>query len=187
MTPLEIILSILLVLAMTVVILLRRRIAKLRREQRSVAMLLASLEQDRPALAKLVRNVDDKETQQFLRDRTELVSKLLAAAVSESPAQSNAVLDEVEHLVAQRAEFMRQTRMIYESLQPLMIARLRESGLDDGEIEICCLYALGLNGKAIQAYTGDGRHYQNVGLIRKKLRLGEHDRNIDGYIRSLMR
>ena len=30
-------------------------------------------------------------------------------------------------------------------------------------------------------------YFQNVGLIRKKLGLGEHDRNIDGYIRSLLK
>ncbi len=53
------------------------------------------------------------------------------------------------------------------------------------KLEICCLYALGLNGKTIQQYTGDSRHYQNVGIIRKKLGLGEHDKNIDGYIKSL--
>ncbi len=67
------------------------------------------------------------------------------------------------------------------------MARLCECGLSDREVEICCLYALGLNGKTIQQYTRDGRHFQNVGLIRKKLGLGEHDRNIDGYIRSLLK
>jgi len=82
---------------------------------------------------------------------------------------------------------MERTRQIYESWQPDMIAHMRACKLNDREIEICCLYALGLNGKTIQRYTRDGRHYQNVGLIRKKLGLGEHDKNIDGYIRSLMK
>ena len=82
---------------------------------------------------------------------------------------------------------MRQNRMLYERWQPDMIARLRVCGLTDEEIEICCLYAMGLNGKTIQQYTQDGRHYQNVGLIRKKLGLGEHDKNIDGYIKSLIK
>ena len=72
-------------------------------------------------------------------------------------------------------------------MQPLMMERFRESGLTDREVEICCLYALGLNGKTIQQYTRDGRHFQNVSLIRKKLGLGEHDKNIDGFIRSLQR
>ena len=186
MTVPEIILTILLALAVTVVILLWRHLVRIRRDQRSVTLLLASIEKDRPALAELIRN-DDEETRQFLHARSEMVTRLLAAAVSGDSERSDAVLEEVGRLVAQRAEFMRQTRMIYERLQPHMIAHLRECGLDDEEVEICCLYALGLNGKAIRQYTGDGRHYQNVGLIRKKLGLGEHDRNIDAYIRSLMR
>lgn len=64
-------------------------------------------------------------------------------------------------------------------------ARKRQVVLTGEELEICCLYALGLNGKTIQQYTGDSRHYQNVGIIRKKLGLGEHDKNINGYINSL--
>lgn len=187
MTSLEILLTSLLALMVILFAILWRYLVKVRREQRSLSRMLLSLEQERPALAQMIRNSKDDEVREFMRNRSDLVGKMLAAAVSGDPDRSNAVMEEVERLVAQRAEFMRQTRMIYERLQPRMIARLRESGLDDEEVEICCLYALGLNGKAIQMYTGDGRHYQNVGLIRKKLGLDEHDKNIDGFIRSLIR
>ena len=97
------------------------------------------------------------------------------------------ILEEIDALVADRDEFLRQTRLVYERLQPQMTGLLRENGLTDRQVEICCLYALGLNGKTIQQYTRDGRHFQHVGHIRTKLGLGEHDRNIDGYIRSLLK
>ena len=93
----------------------------------------------------------------------------------------------MDRTVADPAEFMRQIRLIYGRMQPVLMARLEEGGLTEREIEICCLYALGLNGKTIQQYTHDGRHFQNVSVIRRKLGLGEHDKNIDGFIRSLLK
>ena len=187
MTFLEILLTILLGAMTAIVIAQWRYIVRTRRDQRNLSRLLSSLEEERPALARMIHSIKDDEARQLIRNRSELVEKILAAAVAGDPDRSNAVLDEVERLVEERTEFMRQTRLIYERIQPRMVERLRESGLDDEEVEICCLYALGLNGKAIQTYTGDSRHYQNVGIIRKKLGLGEHDRNIDAFIRSLMR
>ena len=187
MSVLDIILSVLLGVMAIIVIAQWRYIILARRDQHNLSRLLASLEEERPALAQMIRSIQDDEARRLIRNRSELVEKMLAAAVSGDPERSNAVLDEVERLVAKRVEFMRQTRLIYERLQPRMIEHLRQKGLDDEEVETCCLYALGLNGKSIQTYTGDSRHYQNVGLIRKKLGLGEHDRNIDTFIRSLMR
>lgn len=187
MTLLDVILLVLLGVMIVIIILQWHYLVKTRQRENDLNTLLASLEQERPALAEMIRSIQDDEARQLIRHRSELIERLLAATVSGDAARSNAILDEMEQLVAERGEFMRQTRLIYERLQPRMIARLRECQLTDEEIEVCCLYALGLNGKSIQQYTRDGRHYQNVGLIRKKLGLGEHDRNIDGYIRSLLR
>ena len=173
---------------LTAIILRQRRsIAALRRELDESAELFRTLERERPSIAYMARHLEDDETRQLIRHRYDLMGDLLAAAVSGKADRHNALLNEVERLVSDRDEFIRQTRLIYEHLQPGMTSRLHECGLTDREIGICCLYALGLNGKTIQKYTRDGRHFQNVGLIRKKLGLGEHDRNIDGYIRSLLK
>ncbi len=182
-----ILLIVLLAGSCVVLILQRRQMKAMKRGQRQTETLLRSLEEERPALAQMIRHIKDDEPRQLIQQRSELLGRLLAAGVSHDSDRSNAVLDEVDRLVEERTEFMRQTRLIYERMQPTMMERLRECGLNDEECEICCLYALGLNGKEIQQYTKDGRHYQNVGLIRKKLGLGEHDRNIDGYIRSLLK
>ena len=187
MSVLEVILTVLLGVLIVVIILQWHHLIQVRNKQRDVNTLLSSLERERPALAEMIRYVEDDEARQLIRQRSELIERLLAAAITGDPVRNNAVFDEVDQLVSDQTEFMRQTRLIYERLQPLMTARLRESGLTDEEIEVCCLYAIGLNGKSIQHYTRDGRHYQNVGIIRKKLGLGEHDKNIDGYIRSLLR
>jgi len=148
---------------------------------------LQALSESRPALAQMIQVTEDDESRQLIRHRYDLLGKLLASGVSGDVVRKENLLDEVDRLVADRDTFMRETRLIYERMQPYMIETLRAHGLSDSEIEVCCLYALGLNGKSIQQYTRDGRHYQNVGLIRKKLGLGEHDLNIDGYIRSLLK
>ena len=154
--------------------------------QQSLEEKLASLENEKKVLDEvLLLNPEDEQAQGLIKHRASLIGRMLVAGVTGDSERSHAVLDEIDKLVSDRSEFMRQTRLLYESWQPGMMARLHECGLTDEELEICCLYALGLNGKTIQQYTGDSRHYQNVGLIRKKLGLGEHDKNINGYINSL--
>ena len=134
-----------------------------------------------------LQNRAHERLRELIQERAGIMERMLVAAISGSSEYSDAAFVELERLVSDREDFMSETRRIYESWQPEMIARLQACGLDDREIEICGLYALGLNGKTIQRYPQDGRHYQNVGLSRKKLGLGEHDKNIDGYIKSLMK
>jgi len=129
----------------------------------------------------------DDQVEDLLRHRAQLIARLLVAEISGDSGQNESVMDELGSIVTEREEFIRQNRLLYERWQPNVISHLRACGLTDDEVGLCCLYALGLNGKAIQQYTRDGRHYQKVGAIRKKLGLGEHDRNIDGYIKSLMK
>lgn len=187
-SALWIILPAVLCVAMVAVVLWQRRaIVLLKRRQQGMTDLLRTMEEERPALMKMAQTPADDEARQLIRHRYDMISELLAAVVSGDTERSNAVLDGVEELVSDPAVFMRQLRLIYSRLQPAMTSRLVACGLTDREIEICCLYALGLNGKAIQQYTRNGRHFQHVGQIRKKLGLGEHDKNIDGYIRSLLK
>ncbi|MBO7077109.1 MAG: hypothetical protein J6W01_02570 [Bacteroidales bacterium] len=163
-----------------------RTIRLLRRHQQRMAELLHTIE-EQPALMKMAQTPADDEARQLIRHRYDMISELLAAVVSDDHERCNAVLDGLEELVADPAVFTRQLRLIYSRLQPIMMSRLLECGLSEREVDICCLYALGLNGKTIQQYTHNGRHFQHVGQIRKKLGLSEHDKNIDGYIRDLLK
>ena len=145
------------------------------------------LEDERKYMESILDKSRDEATNALLRHRASLISRLLAAEISGDSGVNDSVMAEIGVMVGDQEDFMRQNRLLYERWQPQMVAHLRKCGLTDYEIEICCLYAMGLNGKAIQQYTQDGRHYQNVGIIRKKLGLGEHDKNIDGYIKSLLK
>lgn len=163
-----------------------RAIRQLRNNQRKMPDFFRMME-ERPALMQMAQTTEDDEARQLIKHRYNLVGDLLAAVVAGDHERCNAILDSLEELVADPAVFTRQLRLIYSCLQPVMMSRLLECGLTEREVDICCLYALGLNGKTIQQYTHNGRHFQHVGQIRKKLGLGEHDKNIDGYIRDLLR
>ena len=148
---------------------------------------LKTLEAERKYLEEILNRPEDEQVRILLHHRASLLGRLMIGEISGDYSDNEVVMQEIAELVQDRDVFMRQNRLLYERWQPEMVGRLRESGLTDEEIEVCCLYAMGLNGKTIQQYTQDGRHYQNVGLIRKKLGLGEHDKNIDSYIRSLLK
>lgn len=184
----KVILCIVLLAALILIIVLQSLwIARYKKSQRQAQDLIKTLEMERAMLVRLRDQVEYKDIRQLLERRASLIGRLMAAGISGDSQQHESVLEEVGSLVAERETFMQENLQLYERWQPAMIARLRECALTDEELQICCLYAMGLNGKAIQQYTGDGRHYQNVGLIRKKLGLGEHDKNIDGYIKSLIK
>ncbi len=182
-----ILLIVLLVGVSVILVRQRRQLKQIKLIKQQLEGRLRILEEDQPVLAQMAQLREEDETFQLIRNRYDLVAELLAARVSGDAERTDTMLEHVDQLVADPAEFMRQLRLIFARMQPLMMERFRESGLTDREVEICCLYALGLNGKTIQQYTRDGRHFQNVSLIRKKLGLGEHDKNIDGFIRSLQR
>ena len=69
---------------------------------------------------------------------------------------------------------------------PKFIKHLEDRGLNEWEINYCCLYALGLKGKEIGEYIQLKSHFNNSSDIRKKLGLGEHDVNLGTYIRKLL-
>ena len=182
-----ILLIVLLVGVSVILVRQRRQLKQIKLIKQQLEGRLRILEEDQPVLAQMAQLREEDETFQLIRNRYDLVAELLAARVSGDAERTDTMLEHVDQLVADPAEFMRQLRLIFARMQPLMMERFRESGLTDREVGICCLYALGLNGKTTQQYTRDGRHFQNVSLIRKKLGLGEHDKNIDGFIRSLQR
>jgi len=170
-------------IAVAAVVLVLVAVVLVRRRRRTRVRLVPVQPSADPVAAQQL----DEQLAALLRHRASLISRLMVAEISDDAGMNDSVMEEIGRMVAEKDEFMRQNRLLFDRWQPEMIAHFRSCGLDDAEIEVCCLYAMGLNGKTIQQYTRDGRHYQNVGLIRKKLGLGEHDKNIDGYIRSLMK
>ena len=92
----------------------------------------------------------------------------------------------INKLTKSREDFQESIRDNFNLLYPEFISLLQQKGLNDEEITICCLYCIGLSGKAIKYYTGNSRHYIECLTIREKFGLNEHDTNIGPYLRKLL-
>ena len=92
----------------------------------------------------------------------------------------------MEELLSNREEFIASTISAFQASHPVFMEHLKRCGLTDMELGYCCLYALGLNGKEVGAFTKMSRHYIVNSEIRKKLGLTEQKTNLDKYIQQLL-
>lgn len=92
----------------------------------------------------------------------------------------------INKLTESREDFQKSIRNNFDLLYPKFINHLKQIGLSEENITICCLYCIGLSGKVIRYYTNDSRHYINCMEIREKLSLTEHDTNTGPYLRRLL-
>ncbi len=95
-----------------------------------------------------------------LADRLELLNRIIAGEISSS--RDRKLPEDLERLVSNREEFLYTTRMTFAAAHPEFIAFLEDRGLTEGEVQFCCLYAIGLRGKDISNYVGRGGHYNET-------------------------
>ena len=128
----------------------------------------------------------NSESMKIINDRLRIIDQfVMSEALNDSffEAKASKKLDDI---INDRKEFIRQTRLIFETSYPQFTRHLIEKGLDETEMEFCCLYAIGMNGKMVTSFTNMKRHYHIGCEIRKKLGLGGHDTNLSIYIRNLL-
>ena len=95
-------------------------------------------------------------------------------------------IKQLEQIKDSRGEFIENLLATFERDHPEFIAALKKQGLTDEEINICCLYVIGLKGKDIKAYTSQPRHYNQSADIRHKLGLTENDTNLSIFLREML-
>ncbi len=145
------------------------------------------LESERDSLAGLIEGnrLVEEEAQKVIEARLELLNRFFSSAIQENHKKNMEVSDELEALMENKDKFLHDTRMIFAGTYPGFIDFLKDKGLDEHQIEICCLYALGLSGKDVINYIRRKRHYIDNMEIRVKLGLTEHDHNLGKYILNL--
>ena len=156
-------------------------------EKQRYEQLYADAVAERDALTKMVEdsNVKD-ETKAVIRERLEILNKVIISHITDTSSANKKAYQELEALVADRESFIESTRLTIEGNNPEFIAALKKQGLTDEEINICCLYVIGLKGKDIKSYTSQPRHYNQSADIRHKLGLTENDTNLSIYLRELL-
>ena len=131
----------------------------------------------------LKNNTLEINVRSLVSQRLNLLNKFIAANMT--PNFSVDASKELKQLMQDKHYFIESTRTSFLIEHPKFIGLLKKKKLSDSEIGYCCLYAMGLKGKDISAYMGNG-HYKLSSLIRKKLGLSEHDTNLDIYLREIL-
>ena len=143
---------------------------------------------ERNALNDMISNSTVKdETMEIIKKRLGVLNTIIVSHLSEKGRDVKRANEELEKLIADRNDFIKSTRLTLEENYPHFFAYLHDKGLEEFEIDFCCLYAIGLKGKEIKTYTNLSRHYKDSSEVRQKLGLVESDTNLSNFLQKLLK
>ena len=143
---------------------------------------------ERDALNEMIANNAIKdEAMEIIRKRLGVLNTIIVSHLSAKDTDIKRANEELECLIANRNDFIKSTRLTLEENYPHFFAYLHDKGLEEFEIDFCCLYAIGLKGKEIKAYTNLTRHYKDSSEARQKLGLSESDTNLSNFLQKLLK
>ena len=143
---------------------------------------------ERDALNEMIANNAIKdEAMEIIKKRLGVLNTIIVSHLSAKDTDIKRANEELERLIANRNDFIKSTRLTLEENYPHFFAYLHDKGLEEFEIDFCCLYAIGLKGKEIKAYTNLTRHYKDSSEVRQKLGLSESDTNLSNFLQKLLK
>ena len=143
---------------------------------------------ERDALNEMIANNTIKEeAMEIIKKRLGVLNTIIVSHLSAKDTDIKRANEELERLIANRNDFIKSTRLTLEENYPHFFAYLHDKGLEEFEIDFCCLYAIGLKGKEIKAYTNLTRHYKDSSEVRQKLGLTESDTNLSNFLQKLLK
>ena len=180
---------------LSIIVFIRYRL-KVNRMEKAIAeqetekyrLLYLQIEEERDNLTNLLVQSEEfaPEIKTAVVKRLELLNKFFTAFITNNSDIDRTASKEMEELLANKDTFMTSTKLAFAGSHPKFIKYLEEHNLSEQEIEICCLYAIGLKGKDIKAYTNQSRHYHQSADIRHKLGLTESDTNLSIFLRDML-
>lgn len=180
--------------SLLVIMIIRRRLQITRAKNRELEVekqryeqLYADAVAERDALTKMIEDLNVRdEAKTVIKARLDVLNKVIISQITGTTSANKKAYEELESLLANKESFIESTRLAIEGNNPEFITALKQRGLTDEEINICCLYAIGLKGKDIKAYTNQSRHYNQSADIRHKLGLTESDTNLSIFLRDML-
>ncbi len=180
---------------LSIIVFIRYRL-KVNRMEKTIAeqetekyrLLYLQIEEERDNLTNLLAQSEElaPDIKTAVVKRLELLNKFFTAFITNNSDIDRTASKEMEELLANKDTFMTSTKLAFAGSHPKFIKYLEEQNLSEQEIEICCLYAIGLKGKDIKAYTNQSRHYHQSADIRHKLGLTESDTNLSIFLRDML-
>ena len=180
--------------SLLMIMIIRRRLQITRAKNRVLEVekqryeqLYADAVAERDALTKMIEDLNVRdEAKAVIKARLDVLNKVIISQITGTTSANKKAYEELESLLADKESFIESTRIAIEGNNPEFITALKQRGLTDKEINICCLYAIGLKGKDIKAYTSQPRHYHHSVDIRHKLGLTESDTNLSIFLRDML-
>ena len=178
-----------------IILIIRRRLQRVRVKNRQLESEKAHYEKmylevlsERNALNEMLANSAIKEaTMEIIKKRLGVLNTIIVSHLSEKGTDVKRANDELEKLIADRNDFIQSTRITLEENYPHFFTYLHNKGLEEYEIDFCCLYAIGMKGKEVKAYTNLSRHYKDSSEVRQKLGLVESDTNLSNFLQKLLK
>ena len=162
-----------------------RKIKRHRRESLELKKNLDSANKKNENLEQVVAELEDWNgnvkrlmQEEILRFHA-ILSKYLNKGIDDDKVE-----EAILNALGEPDSFQKSLRLIYDVLYPDFIAYLEKNGLDEDDIEMSCLYCMGLTGQSVKNYTGNIRTYLDSSDVRKKFGLTEHKTNIAIYLRK---
>ena len=128
-----------------------------------------------------------EETMTIIRKRLEVLNAIVVSHLSDRESDNKRAYEQLQNLIVNREVFIISTRLTLEENYPHFFAYLHDKGLEEFEIDFCCLYAIGMKGKEVKAYTNLNRHYKDSSEVRQKLGLVESDTNLSNFLQKLLK
>ena len=172
-------------LTICIIIAIRRQLQLKEHEHRELARQLDGLMAEREELARI--STHNEEARKIISERLRIIDNFVFSDVLQDETFKREASIMLKGIISDREAFIRNNRLIFNQSYPSFIEFLQEMDLTEQEIEHCCLYAIGLNGKMATTFTNLKRHYHIGSSIRKKLGLNEHDTNISIHIKRLFK
>ena len=158
-------------------------------EKQNLQSKIEKLEDEYDSLKEILEQQKDfaAPIEDAIKVRIEMLNGLLASRITDNDSYAKPYEEWEEQMIQNKDEFMNSTRLAFKTSHPKFIEYLEQHGLTVPEINIACLYAIGLRGKEVGEYIQKKRHYHVSSDIRQKLGLDEHQTNLGIYIRKLMK
>jgi len=128
-----------------------------------------------------------EKTRQVISDRLEVLNKVIISHITDTSRDNRKAYEELEALISDRASFLESTKKTIENINPDFVSYLVSKGLTESEVNLCCLYAIGMKGKDIKDYTATASVYKDSSVIRQKLGLMENDTNLSNFLQDLLK
>ena len=128
----------------------------------------------------------DNHMSEYLKERMDIVNSLICYHLSGGEAAYKKISNRMKEFSSTKDMVMDKNAEAFSAIYPKFTQSLLDKNLTKKEIEYCCLYALGMNGKEITSFLGNAGHFNMSSVIRHKLGLTSSDTNLGIYITRLI-